>query len=231
MMRGWLWAIGFAAATAAHAQVAAPVAAQTLMEFAQPMDLNALPPGWRHRTFWRHRPMQASWVSHAGRAAIRLATQGSASMLYRDVDVSLDRESALTWGWLIEQPVVSEIDELTADGDDHPARLYLKFMARDGQAHAMEIIWGNRKLATGDWKYLKSFWRSQAFPHYTARGGQANVGRWHDERVDMRALYRAQWGDPAGVRLVEIALFCDTDQTGASSIAYFSTIRAEPSGH
>jgi hypothetical protein len=76
-------------------------------------------------------------------------------------------------------------------------------------------------LVSGDWKYLKTFWGGQGFPHYTARGGQANVGRWHDERVDLRALYRKQWGDPAGARLVEVALFCDTDQTGASSVAYF----------
>ena len=210
-----------------RAQGAAPPSPTTLMDFAHPLDLAALPPGWRHRTFWRYRPMQISFVTHAGRPAIRLATHGTASMLFRDVDVDLDRQPLLAWGWLVEQPVVSEIDELSEAGDDHPARLYLKFLARDGQSHALEIIWGNRKLVAGDWKYLKSFWRTQAFPHYTARGGQANVGRWLDERVDLRMLYRTQWGDPTGVRLVELALFCDTDQTGASSVAYFSTIRAE----
>lgn len=218
----------------AHAQgtaepTAAPAAPQILMDFSRSLDLGALPPDWRHRTFWRYQPMQISWVNKAGRPAIRLATQGSASMLFRNVDVRLDRQGFLSWGWFVEQAVVSEIDELSAAGDDHPARLYLKFQGSDGQTHALEIIWGNTRLVTGDWKYLKTFWGAQGFPHYTARGGQANVGRWHDERVDLRALYRKQWGDPAGARLVELALFCDTDQTGVTSVAYFSNISVETS--
>jgi hypothetical protein len=201
-----------------------------LMDFTRPIDLAALPSDWRHRTFFRTRPMQISFVNKASRAAIRLETHGSASMLYRNVNISVERLPLLGWGWLVEQPVVSELDELTSKGDDHPARLYLKFQSLEGDEHAMEIIWGNVKLGAGDWKYLKSFWRSQPFPHYVARGGQANVGRWHDERVDLRELYRKQWGAPAGVRLIELAIFCDTDQTETSSLAYFSTIRMEPTG-
>ena len=220
------WALcAFAHAQGIAAPTAAPAPPQVIMDFSRPLDLAALPADWRHRTFWRYQPTQISWVGKDGRPAIR----GSASMLFRNVGVSLDRYGFLRWGWFVEQPVVSEIDELSAAGDDHPARLYLKFLAGDGQTHALEIIWGNSKLVTGDWKYLKTFWGAQGFPHYTARGGQANVGRWHDERVDLRALYRTQWGDPAGARLVELALFCDTDQTGASSVAYFSNIVVETS--
>ncbi len=29
------------------------------------------------------------------------------------------------------------------------------------------------------------------------------------------------------MRLVEVALFCDTDETGSESVAYFSDIRVE----
>ena len=46
-------------------------------------------------------------------------------MLFRWVEVDLDRYPALSWNWFIEQPIASEIDELTVAGDDHPARLYL----------------------------------------------------------------------------------------------------------
>ncbi len=199
-----------------------------VMDFSKPMAIDALPQDWRQREFHFVEPMQISFVEKAGRPAIRLQTRNSASMLFHDVNIGLDQRNILSWGWFVEQPVISKLDELTAEGDDHPARLYLKFLAPDGASHAMEIIWGNSRLNAGDWKYLKSFWRSQAFPHYAARGGQAEIGRWHDERVDLRELYSKQWGDPAGVQLREIALFCDTDQTGASSIAYFSTIKAEP---
>ncbi len=39
-------------------------------------------------------------------------------------------------------------------------------------------------------------------------------------------LYRKLWGDPMGVRLVVIAIFCDTDETGKESVVYFSNVRA-----
>ncbi|MEO7855180.1 MAG: DUF3047 domain-containing protein, partial [Rubrivivax sp.] len=162
--------------------VAAPSdnAPQVLMDFDQPLDLSALPPHWRHRTFWRTPPMQLSWVQKDGRAALRAQTEASASMLFRQVNIPLDRFATLSWGWLIEQPVRSDIDENSAAGDDHPARLFLSFVGGDGSAHAMEIIWGNRTLKAGDWKVLKPWWGGEGFAHYTVRGGEAEVGRWHD---------------------------------------------------
>ncbi|MDH3444929.1 MAG: DUF3047 domain-containing protein, partial [Deltaproteobacteria bacterium] len=92
---------------------------------------------------------------------------------------------------------------------------------------AMEIVWGNHKLRKGDWKHLENFWGTRSFPHYTANGGHENTGQWHEEKVNLLTLYSGLWGDPRGARLTEIALFCDTDQTGGSSIAYFAEIRVE----
>jgi hypothetical protein len=197
-----------------------------LMDFREPLPLDPPPPGWTHQTFRRHPPMDISTVEKNGRAAIRLATNDSASMLFRQVDVPLDRYPILSWEWLIEQPIETHLEEMTVEGDDHPARLYLTFQSAEGDEHAMEIIWGNRSLLRGNWKHLK-FFGLFSFPHYTANGGRDNAGRWHAERVDLTELYRELWGEPAGARLTELALFCDTDDTGASSVAYFSDIRVE----
>jgi hypothetical protein len=198
-----------------------------VMDFRRPLALDSLPDGWRHRTFFGTDPMRISFVSKQGRPSIRLATHNSGSMLYRFTDLSLDQYPRLGWDWFVEQPIASDLDETTKAGDDHPARLYLKFRSATREAHAMEIIWGNRKLRTGDWKYLESFWSRSPFPHYVARGGDENAGRWHDESVDLRALYRKNWGDPSGATLQEVALFCDTDATGAPSVAFFSAVRVE----
>jgi hypothetical protein len=198
-----------------------------VMDFRKPLALDPLPDGWHHRKFFRTDPMQISFVPKEGRPAIRLATHYSGSMLYRYTDLPLDQYPMLAWDSFVEQPIESEIDETTKAGDDHPARIFLKFRSAAGETHAMEIIWGNRKLRTGDWKYLGSFWGGSPFPHYVARGGNENVGRWHDERVDLRTLYRKNWGDPHGANLQEVALFCDTDGTGAESVAYFHSVRVE----
>ena len=170
--------------------------------------------------------MEISFVRKDGRDAVRLATQDSASMLFRWVDVELDRYPFLSWDWNIEVPIETEADELTGAGDDHPARLYLGFMSASGDEHAMEIIWGNRVLGRGDWKHLE-FLGLFSFPHYTANGGADQVGRWHHERVSLKELYESLWEESEGARLVEIALFSDTDATGAKSTAYFAEIHVE----
>ena len=196
-----------------------------VMDFAEPISLDPLASGWYHRTFSGPEPMDISYEAKDGRAAIRLATDGSASMLFRFVDIPIDAYPRLTWDWQVEQGVVSELDERTPEGDDHPARFYLKFLDVEGEEHSMEIIWGNRELKAGEWLHLGFLFGWIEFPHYVANAGEENEGAWHPQDVDLRELYRVLWGDPTGVRLTELALFCDTDQTGAKSVAYFSHVQ------
>ena len=191
----------------------------TIMDFTEPLPLDPLPAGWYHRLFWRHGPMDISFERKEGLAAIRLATDDTASMLFRHTDIPLDRYPILNWQWYVERGIDSSIDESTEAGDDHPARFFIVFEAADDESHRMEIIWGNRVLGAGDYKYIGSF------PHYVANGGQANVGRWHQEAIDLAGIYRELWGDPAGARVVDIALFCDSDDTGGETVAYFSDVR------
>jgi hypothetical protein len=201
-----------------------------LMDFAQIMPLDPLPEGWYHRVFRRHAPMDLSFAHKDGVAALRMETRDSASMLFRHVDVALDDYPKLEWRWRVEQGVETDTDENTVAGDDHPVRLYLDFVGADGDDRSMEIIWGNRTLGAGDWKHLAFFFGLIEFPHYVANGGAPNLGRWHEEQVDLAELYRTLWGEPSGARLTDIALFCVTDETGAHSVAYVAEVRVARRG-
>ena len=151
--------------------------------------LDPLPPGWYHRKFWTRPPMDMSLGVKDGVPAIRLATKASASMLMRAVDIDLQAYPRLAWRWNIEQPIESALDERTPEGDDHPARLFITFRAEGGDKRGMEIIWGNKLLKAGDYKYLGDF------AHYVANGGNANVGKWYAEDIDLLAIYRKVWKD------------------------------------
>lgn len=188
-----------------------------LMDFSRPFALDPLPPGWWHRRFWFRPPMQMSFAVKDGVPAIRLETNAGASMLFRRVDVPLADYPRLAWRWLVEQPIESPRDERVREGDDHPARLFLAFRTDAGEDRRMEIVWGNR-LRAGDTKTIGTF------PHYVANGGDENLRRWQSEEVDLLAIYRRFWPDGAPARLVDIALFCDSDETGARSIAYFAGV-------
>jgi hypothetical protein len=187
-----------------------------VMDFARPFPLSPLPDGWYHRTFWTRRPMAVSFATKDGVPALRAETEGTASMLFRHVDVPLADYPVLTWRWYVERPLDSPLDERTRAGDDHPARLFLAFSAGKDE-HRMEIVWGDR-LHAGEWKYI------EGFPHYVADGGDENAGRWRDERVDLRALYASLWPDSAPARLTDIAVFCDSDETGGHTVSYTAAV-------
>ena len=197
----------------------------TVMDFSAgesgPMALDPLPAGWWHRTFWTRSAAEYALAQKDGVAALRVSTDDSASMLVRFVDIDLAAYPTLYWKWFVEKPIDSALDERTDDGDDHPARLYIAFTNANGERRALEIIWGNRLLGRGDVKFRGSF------PHYVANGGNEKIGRWHDEQVDLMALFKRFWPDDQPDRITDIAIFCDSDETGASSIAYIADVRLE----
>ena len=164
--------------------------------------------------------MTMSFVVKDGVPSLRFETHDSASMLFRSVDVDLTTYPMFAWRWYIELPIRSPLDERTREGDDHPARLFLRFLTDQGEKRAMEIIWGNR-LKPGNYKYIGGF------PHFVADAGDDRVGRWLDEKIDLDSVYAEIWKDAAPAHLVDIAVFCGSDDTHTASVSYFAYVRLE----
>ena len=175
-------------------------------------------PGWYHRKFVWHGPMAMDFVTKDNVPSIRLSTNDTASMLIRHVEINLEAYPVLSWMWFIEQPIISELDETTKEGDDHPARFFVVFETLSGQRRSMEIIWGNR-LKAGEYKYIDNF------PHYVARGGNENTNRWFEEELNLLEIYRHIWPDNEPANMIEIGLFCDSDNTDSQSVSYFAHVR------
>jgi hypothetical protein len=182
----------------------------TVMDFGQSFPLDPLPSGWRHRKFWTRAPMTMSFAVKDGVPSMRFETHDSASMLFRAVDIDLAAYPIVAWRWYIELPIRSPLDERTREGDDHPARLFLRFLTDRDDKRAMEVIWGNR-LKPGDYKYIGGF------PHFVADAGEERVGRSLDEKIDLARVYAEIWKDAAPTHLVDIAVFCATTRTRPAS--------------
>ena len=177
-------------------------------------------PGWRHRTFWTRPPMEISYAfgGKDGVPATRFETKASGSIYGRFTDIDLGDYPSLAWSWFIEKPIESNVDERTREGDDHPARLFIIFGDSTGESHYVEIIWSNKLFKAGEYKYVGDF------PHYVANGGNENIGRWIEEKVDLLDIYRTTTKRTDTPRVKFIAIFCDSDDTGTSSVAYFSKV-------
>ena len=113
----------------------------------------------------------------------------------------------LAWRWYIELPIRSPLDERTRATDR-------------GEKRAIGGVWSNR-LKPGDYKYLGGF------PHFIAEAGDDRVGRWLHERIGLARVYAEIWKDAAPAHLVDIAVFCDSDDTHTPSVSYFDYVRLE----
>src|SRR5271167_1878784 len=103
-----------------------------------------------------HSPMTMASAVKDGVPSMRFETHDRASMLFRYVDIDLAAYPMPAWRWFIELPIKSPLDERTREGDDHPTRLFLRFMTDRGEKRAMEVIWGN-PLQPGDYKCIGGF--------------------------------------------------------------------------
>ncbi|SLN52115.1 hypothetical protein PEL8287_02728 [Roseovarius litorisediminis] len=181
------------------------------------LETEVLPRGWLHRTFFRVTPTQYRMTEADGARALRCTTNNSASILARDTRIAVADLPMLSWRWKVVQPIASDVDESTEEGDDHPLRLYLRFANQDGDTRGAEIIWSNKKYAPGDFKIIGSFY------HYVANGLPENIGQWHDQAVDLRRLYQDIGGTGTPV-LETLGVFCDSDNTGAKSGGFIAKI-------
>ena len=174
--------------------------------------------GWTHKQFWMVQPMALSLVEFDGKRVLKCETNNTASILSRTTDIEVGDYPVLSWDWLVEFPISSDIDEATEAGDDHPARLLLKMEDRAGGEYAFEIIWSNKKYKPGDYKYIGDF------AHYVANGLDENTGVWQHQEVNLMQIYRDVFGRDDYPILKSIGVFCDSDNTGSRSVAYFTDV-------
>jgi hypothetical protein len=194
----------------------------TLMDFASPPAVEPISSGWWHLTFLTKPAMKISFVEKDSIKALRCETNASGSIFGRHTDIDLAQFPNLSWQWLVEQPVVAKAPETERKGDDHPARFLAHFRDSKNAEHYFEIIWSNGAFKRGQWKDIGGF------QHYVANGGDAkkneNTDTWFSEKVNLLELYRTATKRTDTPRLINLSVFCDTDDTGAKSIAYFGNV-------
>jgi len=56
---------------------------------------------------------------------------------------------------------------------------------------------------------------------------KGSVGHWRDEKIDLARIYAEISKDASPGHLVDVAVFCDSDDTHTASISYFAYVRFE----
>lgn len=184
--------------------------------------------GWEERSFAGD--TQYTVVEADGRAAVRAEADGTASALYRRIEIDLEATPYLSWSWRVEGTYGPEIDETTRAGDDYPARLYV--VKRGGLAfwrtRALNYVWASARPAGSRWP--------NAYAGDNARmlaldSGEREAGEWVHHTRDVRADWKAAFGEEIDT-LDGVAIMTDADDTGGSMRAWYADIRfiAEAAG-
>ena len=174
--------------------------------------------GWEEKVF--DGKTRYETVRRDGRTVVRATSRGTASGLYLRRRVDLDATPILRWTWRVDG-TLGDVDERTRAGDDYAARVYVirshpVFLWR---TRAVSYVWASNRAAGETWPNAYT----DASRHVAVRSGDARAGQWVDERRDVRADFRALFGE--SVRHVDaVAIMTDTDDTGGAAVAYYGDI-------
>ena len=226
-----------AAALAASASIASAPSAIPSFSSARPGD--ALPAPWRAAALKNRPAADVRLVEDEGRTVLRVRSERA----FGTAAITLDLAApVVSWRWKIDR-VVDGANLGTKDGDDFAARVYVSFEIppeeltfgerarlaiarlayRDVPSAAICYVWDNRH-APGH-----AVWSPHAdrVRIVVLRSGNAQAGRWVEERRDVAADFRAAFGR-AAPRMTGIAAGNDSDQSGESVTAWFGDFRVEP---
>jgi len=152
---------------------------------------------------------------------VKATSDNSASGLFREITVDLEKTPCLTWSWKVDN-VLGGLDETAKSGDDYAARVYVIFSGG-------LFFWNTRTFS-----YVWSGGRpvGAAWPNpYTAnatvvaaQSGRGKVGRWVVQSRNVADDYRRFVG--GDIKQADgIAIMTDTDGSGRSATAWYGDIR------
>lgn len=173
---------------------------------------------WKRHSF--HGETSYNTVTRDGHQVILAESSGSASVLFRELRVDLEKTPWLNWSWRVNNTIPG-LDERTKSGDDYPARIYI--VTEEGlfpwQSKAVNYVWAGTLPQETRW--LSAFTDSSLM--IAVRSGDAEVDSWVQEKRNVKTDFQHFLGRP--VRYIDVvALMSDTDNSGANVSAEYGDI-------
>ncbi len=169
--------------------------------------------GWRGTWMVRSmapRPTRYDVVSDGEGVFLRGTSAGSASALWRRLDIERPKVLKLSWRWRVEMSLGGNQGEKTKGGDDYAARLLVAFGADpfSRTTPALCYVWAAREPVGST--YPNPFAANVAT--IVIESGDERSGQWTGERRDVLVDFRAAFGGRPDT-VAAIAVIVDTDNT------------------
>lgn len=194
--------------------------------------------GWRLFDYPLEKPTSFKLIDDR---TIEVATNDSSALIYRPVNEGNKGRRFLSWRWRLEQPMsMPKTDVSVKGGDDRPIAVHVWFkepatlsLRSILKSKAEERAFGmpiSGKILTYVWGGLGPQGQGNPNPHLREgsqmimlRTGDAPLGQWFDERVDLVADFQRAFGyAPKETQFV--AVWGDAEDTHTQSRALISDL-------
>lgn len=161
------------------------------------------------------------FVTLEGKQVLHATADKSASGLFRETTVDLDKYPFINWTWRIETPLSID-DETVKKGDDYAARLYVVL---DGgvffwKTKALNYVWSSASQKLRSWP--NAFAGKNAMM-VALRTSDDQAGVWYHEKRNIREDFKKFIGKDIHA-IDAVAIMTDTDNSKSSASAYYGDI-------
>jgi hypothetical protein len=192
-----------------------------------PLGQKGVPPGWEGQTWGKTSAFALSVVVDEGQRVLHLESRDDRATITRDLQghVSLARTPILRWRWkVIAAPAGG--DARRRETADQAAQLYVTWPRPPAllRSRIIGYAWDTTAPAGSSFRSQKT----GTVTYMILRSGSAEVGRWVEERRDVRADFRAIYGeDPPDPGAITLSI--DSNDTHSRAESLIGLIRFSPS--
>ncbi len=173
---------------------------------------------WQEKSFVGHTRYQ--FVTDVGSQSLEATANGTASGLFREITVDLNKTPYLNWSWWVDG-VIQGNDEKLKSGDDYPVRIYV--VVSGGfffwRTRAINYVWSNSQPIDSHWR--NAYTRRAAM--VAVRSGAQQSGQWVSEKRNVREDFRRLFGNDID-QIDAVAIMSDSDNSGAQVRARYGDI-------
>ncbi len=173
---------------------------------------------WQEKSFAGNTQYQL--VRENEQSVLKATTNASASGLFREIVIDLNKTPYLNWSWKVDN-IYQGNDEHSKDGDDYPARIYV--VVSGGfffwKTRAVNYVWSSNQAIGTHWK---NAYTGNA-RMIALRSGESETGQWLTEKRNIREDLKQLFGE-AFDEINAIAIMSDSDNSGQRATAWYGNI-------
>jgi hypothetical protein len=186
----------------------------------QPEGKTGIPDGWKGQN-WGSPKYDFRIVTHGGRKAIHLKSQGDGSTISKEVKVDVKTWPILQWSWQAAT-LPKGGDARKSATDDETAQIYVTFPRFPSavRSRIISYIWDTTAPVGSVFKSEKT----GLVTYVVVRSGPADLGKWLTESRNVLEDFKKIYGETPGEEVGAISIAIDSNDTGSSAESYVGEI-------